>query len=56
MTDGRIHAEGPPSEIVDAGLVAEVFGLACQVIEDPVSGAPLVIPHSAHRALAPVRT
>jgi iron complex transport system ATP-binding protein len=56
MRDGRIHAEGPPSEIVDAELVAEVFGLACQVIEDPVSGAPLVIPHSAHRVLAPVRT
>jgi iron complex transport system ATP-binding protein len=56
MTDGRIHAEGPPSEIVDAELVAEVFGLSCQVIEDPVSGAPLVIPHSQHRARAPVST
>jgi iron complex transport system ATP-binding protein len=56
MKDGRIHAEGPPSEIVDAELVAEVFGLGCQVIEDPVTGAPLVIPHCQHRARAPVST
>ncbi len=44
MKDGRIVAEGDPGQVVDAALVREVFGVACEVISDPVSGAPLVIP------------
>ncbi len=46
MRDGAIVAEGDPGEIVDAELVEAVFGLPCRVIEDPESGAPLVIPAS----------
>jgi iron complex transport system ATP-binding protein len=42
--EGRIHAAGTPSEVITPALVAEVFGLNAQVIADPVSGAPLVIP------------
>jgi iron complex transport system ATP-binding protein len=44
MRDGRIVAEGAPSDIVDAALVEAVFGLPCQVIDDPESGTPLVVP------------
>jgi iron complex transport system ATP-binding protein len=44
MREGAIVAEGDPAEIVDAALVEAVFGLPCRVIEDPESGAPLVIP------------
>jgi iron complex transport system ATP-binding protein len=44
MKDGRVVAEGPPGEVVDAALVAEVFGLRSKVIECPVTGSPLVIP------------
>jgi iron complex transport system ATP-binding protein len=44
MKDGRIVAQGEPSRIVTAELVEEVFGLACVVIADPVTGTPLVIP------------
>lgn len=44
MKEGRIMAEGPPSEIVDAKLVEAVFGVPALVIEDPVSATPLVIP------------
>jgi iron complex transport system ATP-binding protein len=44
LRDGNVHAEGPPSEVVDAGLVQDVFGLACRVIADPVTGTPLVLP------------
>ncbi|MGH3486900.1 MAG: ABC transporter ATP-binding protein, partial [Actinopolymorphaceae bacterium] len=47
MKDGRIVAEGDPRRVVTADLVREVFGLACQVIDDPETGTPLVIP--AHR-------
>ncbi|MDO8187601.1 ABC transporter ATP-binding protein [Conexibacter sp. JD483] len=44
MRDGRIVAEGDPSEIVDAALVERVFGLACRVVPDPETGTPLVVP------------
>jgi iron complex transport system ATP-binding protein len=49
MRDGRIAAEGPPSEVVDAGLVLDVFGLDAKVIEDPLTGTPLVLPIPARR-------
>ncbi|HWA20643.1 MAG TPA: ABC transporter ATP-binding protein [Devosia sp.] len=44
MRDGQIVAEGPPKEIITAANMAAVFGLACDVIADPMSGTPLVIP------------
>ncbi|MEP7452760.1 ABC transporter ATP-binding protein [Phyllobacterium sp. SB3] len=44
MREGRIIAKGAPSEIVTAELVASVFDLSAMIIEDPVSGTPLVIP------------
>ncbi|TPW76883.1 ABC transporter ATP-binding protein [Schumannella sp. 10F1B-5-1] len=47
MKAGEVVAEGPPSEIVTAELVEEVFGLACVVIPDPETGTPLVIPRAS---------
>jgi iron complex transport system ATP-binding protein len=44
LRDGTVQAEGAPSEVVDARLVLDVFGLACRVIADPVTGTPLVLP------------
>ncbi|WP_069814304.1 ABC transporter ATP-binding protein [Streptomyces sp. TP-A0874] len=44
MRQGEILAEGPPGEIVTAELVERLFGLRCQVIEDPETGTPLVVP------------
>jgi len=44
MRDGRVVAEGRPGDIVTAELVEEVFGIACLVIEDPVSHTPLIVP------------
>ncbi|AWK08442.1 ABC transporter [Streptomyces spongiicola] len=44
MRDGRIAAEGPPGEVVTAGLVERVFGVRAQVIDDPETGTPLVVP------------
>ncbi|MFJ8431252.1 ABC transporter ATP-binding protein [Kitasatospora sp. NPDC094019] len=49
MRDGAVMAEGPPSEIVTADLVEKVFDLPCQVIEDPQSGTPLVVPKVSRR-------
>ena len=44
MRGGRIVAQGPPTEIVTAELVREVFGLESVVVPDPVTGTPLVVP------------
>ncbi len=44
MRDGAIVAEGDPAEIVDAALVESVFGLSCQVVPCPETGAPMVVP------------
>ncbi|WP_251076489.1 ABC transporter ATP-binding protein [Streptomyces benahoarensis] len=41
---GRVVAEGAPSQIVTAELVESVFGLRCQVIDDPQTGTPLIVP------------
>ncbi len=50
MADGRIVASGPPAEVVTAEVVDEVFGVACRIIDDPVSGTPLVVPELARPA------
>lgn len=51
LKDGRIIAAGAPREVVTAELIGEVFDLDCQVIDDPVSGTPLVLPRGRHRVL-----
>lgn len=44
MKDGSIVAAGPPADVVTEELVAEVFGLPCRVLPDPVTGTPTVVP------------
>ncbi|WBB99684.1 MULTISPECIES: ABC transporter ATP-binding protein [unclassified Solwaraspora] len=52
MKDGQVLASGAPAEILTPELVREVFGLRVLVIEDPVSGTPLVVPLAAGAARA----
>ena len=47
MKEGAIVAQGAPGEIVTAQLVDEVFGLPCQIIDDPQSHTPMVVPLAA---------
>ncbi|MFI6326345.1 ABC transporter ATP-binding protein [Nonomuraea sp. NPDC050556] len=44
MCGGRIVAEGDPAAIVTPELVAEVFALSCEIIADPQTGTPLIVP------------
>ncbi|MEV0692125.1 ABC transporter ATP-binding protein [Streptomyces sp. NPDC050388] len=44
LRGGKVIARGAPKEIVTAGLVEQVFGLSCQVIDDPETGTPLIVP------------
>ncbi|RMB84992.1 ABC transporter ATP-binding protein [Streptomyces shenzhenensis] len=49
VKDGTLYATGDAAEVVTPQTVADVFGLRAEVIEDPVSGAPLVLPLGRHR-------
>ncbi|WP_209445579.1 ABC transporter ATP-binding protein [Streptomyces roseochromogenus] len=44
LRGGEVIAQGAPGDIVTAELVEQVFGLRCQVIDDPETGTPLVVP------------
>jgi iron complex transport system ATP-binding protein len=48
MKNGRIVAEGTSTNVVTEDLVRDVFGLDSQVLPDPVSGTPLIIPLGRH--------
>jgi iron complex transport system ATP-binding protein len=48
LRDGGIAAQGPPVQVVTQALVEQVFGLRCQVVPDPVSHTPMVIPIGRH--------
>ncbi|WP_315904309.1 ABC transporter ATP-binding protein [Streptomyces sp. ASQP_92] len=49
MREGEVVAEGEPSSVVTAELVERVFGVRCQVIADPETGTPLVVPVGRRR-------
>ncbi|MGG7610666.1 ABC transporter ATP-binding protein [Streptomyces sp. ZG43] len=50
LADGRLHAQGAPSEVLTEETVRAVFGLESRIIEDPVSGRPLMLPVGRHHA------
>lgn len=55
MADGAIVASGTPHDVVTAERIQQVFGIACQVVDDPQTGTPMVIPLSrAARRTDPV--
>jgi hypothetical protein len=56
MRDGAIAASGRPADVITVDTVREVFGLDCLVIDDPVSGTPLVVPIGSATPHAPTLT
>ena len=52
MKAGKIIATGAPNEIVTEALIAQVFGLACLILDDPISGAPMIIPRGRDSIIA----
>ncbi|MCX4583110.1 ABC transporter ATP-binding protein [Streptomyces sp. NBC_01481] len=52
LREGTVVAEGAPADVVTAELVERVFGVKSQVIDDPESGTPLVVPAARRRATA----
>jgi len=53
MKDGAIVGQGSPAEVISVDMVNEVFGLHCHILDDPLTGTPLVLPVPAgHRGAA----
>ncbi len=50
VAGGRVHAEGAPEAVLTADVVRDVFGLDSQVVTDPVSDRPLVLPIGRHHS------
>ncbi|RIJ69342.1 ABC transporter ATP-binding protein [Nakamurella silvestris] len=48
MKSGEIIASGSPAEVITAETVLQVYGMAAEVIPDPVSGTPMVVPIGRH--------
>ncbi|MDJ0732565.1 MAG: ABC transporter ATP-binding protein [Nostocaceae cyanobacterium] len=46
VKEGEIYGHGAPSKIMNEIMVREVFGLECQVVDDPITGTPMCIPIS----------
>ncbi|SEQ37890.1 iron complex transport system ATP-binding protein [Devosia sp. YR412] len=45
MKAGKVLAAGSPAQVITAATVSAVFGLETEVIPDPVTGNPMVVPH-----------
>ncbi|MDO4900973.1 ABC transporter ATP-binding protein [Actinomyces sp.] len=52
MRQGQVVAAGAPGQVVSPSLMREVFGLEAEVITDPVSATPLVLPKGRHHVVA----
>jgi len=50
VRQGKLVAEGKPSEVITSELIKDVFGLDCTIIQDPISNSPSVVPIGRHHA------
>ncbi len=51
MRAGEVVADGPPHAVMTSDLIREIFALDAVVIDDPVSGTPIVLPRGRHHLL-----
>ncbi len=52
MKDGRLKAEGTPKEIITPKLIKDIYGLDCDVMSDPVSNSPMILPKGRYHTSA----
>ena len=48
LKNGKLVDYGTPEEIINKDLIKDVFSLDCDVIKDPVSLTPFIIPRGRH--------
>ncbi|UOQ48094.1 ABC transporter ATP-binding protein [Gracilibacillus caseinilyticus] len=51
IKDKKVYAQGKPEEIINCGLVHDVFQMKADVMYDPMFGTPMCIPHGRGRCL-----
>lgn len=51
ISQGAVHTQGPPEQIISEKMVQEVFQMDCKVIQDPLFGTPMCVPHGKGRKL-----
>jgi len=49
LREGRVVAEGTPAEVFDAALLSEVYEIGVDVIVDPTTAVPTVLPRPRRR-------
>ncbi|MBM7646179.1 iron complex transport system ATP-binding protein [Scopulibacillus daqui] len=49
VSSKNIYAQGPPEETITCELVKNVFNMDVDIIEDPLFGTPMCIPHGKGR-------
>ena len=47
LADGRIHADGPPLDVLQSDALATAFGLNCRVWLDPATSIPVLLAEPA---------
>ncbi|MBM9464244.1 ABC transporter ATP-binding protein [Aeromicrobium sp. YIM 150415] len=50
VAGGALHAAGSPADVLTAATVREVFGLDSEVVADPTSGKPMMLPIGRYHA------
>lgn len=56
MRGGRALACGPPREIVDAAMVAELYDVDADILHAPADGSPVIVPRPSGAAPPPSTT
>lgn len=51
LRGGAVVAAGEPRAVVTADLVRQVFGVESVIVDDPVTGTPLVVPLGRHHTV-----
>jgi iron complex transport system ATP-binding protein len=49
LRDGAVMGYGNPTDVMTQEMVQEVFGLACRIVPDPVTGKPWCVPLGRQR-------
>lgn len=50
MQDGQVVAEGSPEAVVTPEMLRDVFGVEAEILADPRTGTPLVMPRGLRKA------
>lgn len=48
ISKGELLAEGTPDQVISPEMILKLYGLNCTVMEDPISGSPMIVPIGRH--------